>query len=336
MTLKPLISCTLIAALAVACDVEQDLGETASSSTTSGGSGSGSSSAEDTGVLDTGPWSGTSDGTTGSAETGVLDTGPWSGTTGDETGSSGTTGEIVESCEASDTMVTWDWTTIGPGQLGYQSLFVGVGDCGVLDPVVDGSTVTLSLQCTLSGTRDDEPFADEAISLELSFQVEGAAPETVMPSLWPAVRARFYVGGAGLDLTGDRYVVLEQPMLPNDADAPVILATDSTSLAPAGAVIGEWFVGDWYGGPSVVVGEPTCSTTDAPRCTQDVAIEAGWLDRAPILVHGSEAGSFGAPTEGGVYDLFVTRAWQAAGAEPCPPDFPTSYYEFVALGATPQ
>ena len=83
MITKHLVYFAFTSALALGCDVKQDLGETAGDTgggSSSGGIGESSTGfgSEDTGVLDTGPWSGTSEGTTGGAEdTGVLDTGPW-------------------------------------------------------------------------------------------------------------------------------------------------------------------------------------------------------------------------------------------------------------------
>lgn len=327
-TTTNLVYLTLFTALGTACPVEQDLGETASSSSSGGDSGSDSGSTSgsgETGVLDTGPWSGTSDGTTGSGDTGVLDTGPWS-STGDETEGS-TTGEPV-TCEPGDTMVTWDWTTIGPAQLGYDSLFVGVGSCSVTGEDVSDSQLTLAMQCTLTGTRDDMPFLDQPIAVDLTFDFEGGAP--ALPSLWPTLSARFFVGPVGFNPTGERFVVLEQPMLPNDGDAPVIIATDSSlGLQPPA----EHFAGDWYDDPGFNAVPASCESGDVPECTQDVAIEAGWLDEVPVSIHGTESATFGAPTEGGSYEVFVSSAWEAVG--PCPDDFPVAEYAFVAFGATP-
>ena len=119
MTMKHLVFSTLITAFALACDVKQDLGDTAggtdSSSAGSESGGSTTGGSEDTGVLDTGPWSGTSAGTgsedTGSEDTGVLDTGPWSGT-GDSTGS-------AEDCEAATAFISWDGSGLSPEDLNF-------------------------------------------------------------------------------------------------------------------------------------------------------------------------------------------------------------------------
>ncbi len=337
MTMNKVAYLTLITALAAACDVKQDLGETATEtgaedSGTAGGTSGGSA---DTGVLDTGPWddTGATEGTTsnGSADTGVLDTGPWDDT-GEVTGSSssGDTGEPLDQCAASETFVTWDYASLSPNELGVNEVFVGVGSCSVtvVDPA--GDDATLQLGCTLSGARDGVDFEDESFDIDLQLQTN--AP---LPALWPSVSARFLVGGTGFKLAGDRYVVLSQPMFPNDADGPIFIATHASSVDPLGFQLDPWWVTPWYGGPSFLSGEATCETGDAPECGFDVAIEGGWLDEAPIPVHGTQSGTFGAPTEGGSYDLFVESAWEAPESFLCGEDFPGASYQFVAFGATP-
>jgi len=335
LTILPLSSTLL---LAVGCDVKQELGETAgtssggdseSDSTESGGTTGGSA---ETGVLDTGPWSGTSDGTTGGGvETGVLDTGPWSGTeTGEETGS--TSGGPQETCEPADPLVTWNADSIAPAELDYKSTFVGVGSCEVAVAMPDASAFSLILDCTLSGTRDGDDFVDEEISTTLDFEVSGGDP--YIPSFWPVVSARIVVGTPGFEQASSRYVVLEQQMLPNDGAAPVVIASQGLGLRPNEAQVSPWFDQPWFGGPSISTTDASCVTGDAPSCGFDVAIEAGWLDLVPIAVHGTEAGEFGAPTDGGSYDLYVDSAWEAPKSFECGEDFPGAIYRFVALGAT--
>ena len=332
MTMKHLAFFTLITTLAVACDAKQDLGETASGSDGSSGGGSGSASegstsggSDETGVLDTGPWSGTSGGTS-SEDTGVLDTGPWSGTTGDTTGTD-------ELCEAASAFISWDGSGLSPEELGFGGTFVGVGSCEPTPLPPEGSIAAIELACTLSGTRDGDDFVDEAISITLSFETSGGAE---IPGLWPVVGARFFVGSPGLEQGSDRFFVLEQPMFPNDADGPIFFGSQGFSVAPNSAQYGAWYEGQWFDGPSITTTDASCVTGDAPRCGFDVAIEAGWLREAPIAVHGTQMGTFGAPTEGGAYDIFVETAWQAPNAFECGDDFPGSDYRFVAVGTTPQ
>lgn len=334
MTLKNLATLSLITAVAAACDVKQDLGDTATTGASSGGSAgdtsSGTTGGADTGVLDTGPWddTGTTKGTTsttGTADTGVLDTGPWDDT-GDETGE-------PASCDASGTMLRWDSSGISPETLGFVETFVGIGMCSPDVQPGAGSAVTIGLACRLSGTRDGTDFVDEEMSIELDFTIEGATAD-ILPSFWDPVSARIVVATEGFEQGAARYVVLEQPMLPTDADAPALIAVDAPSLQPASFVFTDWYEGDWYVGPSFMVVDATCETGDAPSCGYDVAVEAGWLDRSPVAVHGGQAGSFGAPTEGGTYDLFVETAWEAPKSFKCGEDFPGSAYKFVALGET--
>jgi hypothetical protein len=346
MTLKNLKNVallSLIASIAAACDVTQDLGETATSgesqSDSAAESSSGTTGGADTGVLDTGPWddSGntTKDGTsTGAVDTGVLDTGPWDDT-GDETGE-------LDMCAGSAPMLEWDPAGLGQDALGFESTFAGVGSCeAILGEVLNlpegrgdgGTEVTLALSCVLSGTRDGTDFIDEEISIDVRFQ-SLADVGALLPSFAESVRARFVVESPGFGQGGSRYVVLEQPMLPNDGDAPVLIATDAARVAPIAPSYDSWYVGSWFGGPSIAPIDALCSTGKAPQCGFDVALQAGWLERDPGAVHGGQAGSMFGPTEEGTYDIYVGTAWQAPESFKCGEDFPSSRYSFVALGAT--
>ncbi len=340
--LKNVALLSVIASLAAGCDVSQDLGETAttgeSGSDSASESSSGTTGGADTGVVDTGPWDdsgNTSKGgtSTGFAETGVLDTGPWDDT-GDETGE-------PELCDASAPMVNWDPVGLTSEALGFGGSFVGVGSCeAVLGEVFNlpkdegggGTEVTLALDCVLSGTRDDTDFVDEVISIPIRFQsLADVGP--LLPSFAESVRARFVVESLGFEQGGARFVVLEQPMLPNDGDAPVLIGTDAAEVAPSTASYESWHDGPWFGGPSIAPIDALCSTGRAPECGFDVALQAGWLERDPGAVHGGQAGSMFGPTEEGTYDLYVETAWQAGGVR-CGLDFPGAQYSFVALGAT--
>jgi len=337
MNLKNLAYLSLITAACGACDVKQDLGDTAttgesSSGSTAGGSG-GTTGGADTGVLDTGPWDdtgkttedGTSTGSADAGDSGVLDTGPWDDT-GDETGE-------PETCGTSEVSVQWDSSTLSPQALGFGGTFVGIGMCSPDVQPGAGSAVTIALACTLSGTRDGTDFVDEEIAIDLDFTIEGAGAD-ILPSFWDPISAQIVVATEGFEEAGARYVVLEQPMLPTDGDAPALIAVHAPALQPIPAVYSQWYDGDWYVGPSFTVADATCESGDAPSCGYDVAVEAGWLDRSPVLVHGGESESFGAPTEGGTYDLFVETAWEAPEAFKCGEDFPGAAFDFVALGAT--
>ena len=334
MNLKNLAYLSLITSVVGACDVKQDLGDTAttgesSSESTAGGTG-GTTGSVDTGVLDTGPWDDTGEPTeggtsTGSVDTGVLDTGPWDDT-GDETGE-------PEACGTSEVSVRWDSSGLSPDALGFGGTFVGIGMCRPEVQPGAGSAVTVALACTLSGTRDGTGFVDEEIAIDLDFTIEGAGAE-ILPSFADPVSAKIVVATEGFEQAGARYVVLEQPMLPTDGDAPALIAVHAPALQPQPAVYSQWSEGDWYVGPSFTVVDAACETGDAPECGFDVAVEAGWLDRSPVAVHGGETESFGAPTVGGTYDLFVETAWEAPKSFKCGEDFPGSAFDFVALGAT--
>lgn len=339
MTLKNLATLSLLTAVAGACDVKQDLGDTATtgeSSSGSAGDGSGGTTGGDTGVLDTGPGddTGLTEGTsTGSSDTGVLDTGPWDDT-GDETGE-------PDMCDGSAPMVDWDPSGLAPEALGFGGAFVGVGFCEtsmgeVLNVPKDsgeGTVATLALTCTLSGSRDTIDFVDENISIDIELSSAGdLAP--LLPGFSSPVNARFVVESNGLEQGRSRYVVLTQPMEPGDGDAPVLIATDASGVEPNGSAYLSWYEGDWFGGPSVAPVDASCATGNAPSCGFDVALQAGWLDRSPPEVHGGQSAQFLAPTEAGTYDIFVETAWQAPQAFECGEDFPSSTYSFVALGAT--
>ncbi len=340
--LKNLALVSLITSIAGGCDVTQDLGETAttgeSESDTAPGSSSGTTGGAETGAVDTGPWGDTGrtteEGTsTGFADTGVLDTGPW-GETGDETGE-------PDLCDGSYPRVDWDSSGLAPNVLGFKNSFTGVGSCeAVLGEVFnlpkeegEGTEVTLALACVLSGMRDGTDFVDEDISIEVRFE-SPADVGALLPAFAESVRARFVVESPGFALGASRYVVLEQPMLPNDGDAPVLIATDAVRVAPIAPSYDAWYEGAWFGGPSIAPIDASCSTGDAPGCGFDVALQAGWLDRSPPDVHGGQSAQFLAPTEAGTYDIDVKTAWQAPESFKCGEDFPSSQYSFVALGAT--
>ena len=342
MNLKNLAYLSLITAVAGACDVKQDLGETAttgesSTESTAGGS-SGTTGGVDTGVLDTGPWDDTGKTTdpgtsTGFADTGVLDTGPWDDT-GDETGE-------PDMCDGSAPMVAWDSSGLAPEALEFGGAFVGVGFCEtsmgeVLNVPKDegeGTVATLALTCTLSGSRDATDFTDEDISIDIELSSAGDLGP-LLPGFWSPVYARFVVESNGLDQGGSRYVVLTQPMEPGDGDGPVLIATEGAGVEPNASAYAGWHEGPWFGGPSIAPVDASCATGDAPSCGFDVALQAGWLDRSPPEVHGGQSGQFLAPTEAGTYDIYVGTAWQAPQSFKCGEDFPSSRYSFVALGAT--
>lgn len=338
MTLKNLATLSLITSVAGACDVKQDLGDTATTGESSGGStgngstgngSNGTTGGGDTGVLDTGPWD---------------DSGPWETTTGfadmgEDTGTE--TGVGPDMCGTSSQM-DWDSSALAPEALGFGGTFVGVGACeAVLGEVLNvpkdsggGTEVTLALACTLSGTRDGADFVDEAISIDLGFS-SFSDVGGLLPSFWPTVTARFVVESAGFDQGASRYVVLEQPMLPNDADAPVLIATSALDVEPNAATYTGWYDEPWFGQPSINVVDASCSTGDAPTCGFDVALQAGWLDRTPSVGHGGQAIEVPAPTEGGTFDLFIGTAWQAPQSFKCGEDFPSANFDFVGVGTTP-
>ncbi|MCR9163219.1 MAG: hypothetical protein ACE37F_23315 [Nannocystaceae bacterium] len=331
-----LICLSFIACTSLACDVKQDLGETASSS---GGAESGNTSGAETGALDTGPSEATGEPTTGpgtgsdtttGSESGVLDTGPWWGS------SSGTTGEELGACDASAPMVRWDSASLSPGDaLGFGSTFVGVGSCTTLvEPIAKPENplpVTIALSCTLSGARDGVDFVDEAIDIELDFLIDGEDPElALLPSLEETVRARFFVGSPGFEQGSDRFVVLEQPLLMGVGDAPVLYATRGIGLQPVAELVEPWHDGDWYDGPAIEAVDATCSTGEAPECGFDVALRTTWGGR-PLDLHGGQAGSTELVLDIPSYDVYVDTAWEAPNSFECGEDFPGSDYAFVGF-----
>lgn len=321
-------------ALASGCDVKQDLGETAgetesSSSGTTSGSG-------DTGVLDTGPGeeSGNLSEST-SGDTGWADSGPWE-ETGDSTVSAtgGETETGAELCEESDVLLRWESQSF-IDDLGVEAEFAGEGDCTVSEakPAAP-DLIALQLECTLSGTADDEDVVDRAYTLALEFTASDVSQVT-MPTFAPIVHARIVVAPAGLELTGERHLVLEQSALPGDGFAPVIIATDAHGIEPNAFQYADWHEGDWFAGPSITATDASCETGSAPRCGFDVAMEAGWIDLIPVALHGGQQGSFGAPTSDAGYAFHVDAAWQAPEARKCGVDFPSAEYRFVVVAAGP-
>ena len=234
--------------------------------------------------------------------------------------------------EVATDFIVWDGSGLAPEDLQYGSSFVGVGSCQATTGI-EGGTLDVVLACTLNGTRDDQAFEDEAIEITLPLQLSGVP---ALPDVGATVSARFVVSSPGLAQGSDRYFVLEQPMLPTDGNAPILFASRGFSLEPAVSVYAAWFEGDWFGGPAITSADASCTTGEAPQCTEDIAVSAGWLDAFPIDVHGSQMGTFGAPTEGGTYDLYVDAAWNAPDETQCPIDFGGSNFELVAVGATPQ
>lgn len=335
MTIKNLAYFCVLAAVATACDVKQDLGETAGE--TEGGSGSAgtSTTGAGTGVLDTGPGEESGNLTEStSGDTGVVDTGPVS-ETGDSTVSAtgGETETGGEMCEQDDTLLRWSSQSFVDG-LGAESEFTGSGDCTVTEVPSDvPEGLGLQLQCTLSGTADGAPVVDQAYTLALDF-TKSDAPTFSFPTFAPSVHLRVVVVPAGLELLGERHIVLEQPMLPDDGFAPVLIATDAHSVAPSPFLYADWHEGDWFAGPSFASAEGTCETGDAPDCSIDVALEGGWLDTFPVSLSGGQQGVFGAPTGEDGYAFHLEAAWQAVQGE-CPPDFPGTEYRFVALPDVP-
>mgnify|MGYP000497980073 CR=1 FL=1 len=331
-TTKNLVYLSLFVAASVGCDVKNDLGETAGA-TESGSGGGTDGTSGDTGVVDTGPWSETgmatesdSD-TTSGGDTGVLDTGPWWGT------SSGTGGEL-DDCEPSDVMVRWDSASVGPqGVFDFGSTFVGVGTCThAVEPFGDGMdplSVTVPLQCTLSGTRDGNDFVDELFDIDIDFVISGGGLD-LLPSFADTLTARFFVGSPGLAQGSDRYVVLEQPLLKGLDNVPALFASEGFGLEPSAEQVQPWYEGDWYNGPGIEAVDATCATGDAPECGFDVAVRTNWAGEA-LDLHGTQSGSTVQALDIPAYDLYVRTAWQAPNALDCGDDFPGSEYALVGF-----
>lgn len=323
--LKSLVYLSLFASAAVACDVKQDLGDTASSSASGSGSGTTSGGAEtgDSGVVTSGP-SETDSGsdTTSGGDTGVLDSGPWWDT------SSGT-GEALPPCNVSDARVRWNSSGMSPEALGYNTAFAAVGTCThAVEPFVD-EAVTLALVCTLTGGRDGVSFEDEVIEVDLDFEIEGG-DETLLPGFADTLTARFYVGSPGFGQGTDRYVVLEQPMLMGGENAPVLFAGQGFTLEPNILDIEDLFDTAWYNGPTLTVADATCETGEAPECGMDVAVRADWGGDS-VELHGNQSGDFGLVPDLVPYDLYVESAWEAPNAVECGEDFPNADFRFVGF-----
>ncbi len=321
-TMKSLAYFSLLAALATGCDVKQDLGETASGSSTGGGSGTGSG---DTGAVDTGPWSGTgvstggsesdSEGTT-SIGTGVLDTGPW-WETSSGTGSPG-------DCETSGDFVLWDANSVGEAALGYEMSILADGTC-TASTSSGGGTITVSLDCMADGERDGEAFVGENLVFDLSFELAGAAAPDPIEGI---VELRLFVDGLGFAPATERFVVLEQEIVA-ETNAPVLIASTGYEIAPRESDVDPVWPDGWYAGPSFVVTDPLCESGLAPDCGGDMAIEAGWVDETPIVLGATETDRFSG-AYGGFFDLYVETAWLQPDGFSCGDDAAHSGYAFVA------
>lgn len=323
--MKSLVYLSLLSALAVACDVKQDLGDTASSSGSGSGSGTTSGGGESGETVGSGAssTSGESESdTTSGGESGVLDSGPWWGS------SSGTGGEL-EACNVSDAMVRWDSSGMSPQALGYNSAFAAVGTCThAVGPFID-EAVTLALTCELTGRRDGTPFENEVISIDLDFEFEGGGEE-LLPGFAETLTARFYVASPGFGQATDRYVVLEQPMLMDDSNAPVLFAGEGFTLEPNLLDVKDLFETSWYNGPTLTVVEGSCATGEAPECGADVAVRGDW-GGDDVELHANQSGDFGAVLDLVPYDLYVDAAWEAPNSFECGEDFPTSQFRFAGF-----
>lgn len=329
LDMKPthsLISLSLFTALGLACDVKQDLGDTASSSGSGSGSGTTSGGSETSG-----PDSATSSGSTGNQSGSATSTGAESGTleTGSESGSSSASGGDLGECNVADVTIQWNSQGMSPGALGYDSAFAAVGTCThALEPFVD-PVATLALSCVLSGRRDGTPFEDEAIDIDIDLEIEGD-DEQALPFFADTLTARFYVGTPGFGEATDRYFVLEQPMLMDGSNAPVLFAGQGFTLEPNLPDVKDLFDTSWYNGPTLTVADATCTSGTAPECGFDVAIRGEFGGDASD-VHATESTAFGFALDLVPYLLHVERAWEAPNSIECGDDFPGSDFRFVGV-----
>lgn len=331
LDMKPthsLFSLSLFMGLGLACDVKQDLGDTASSSGTGSGSGTTSGGGETsesgpvTGSGGTGNPSGTATSTSG--ESGVSETGSES----ESSSSSGSGGDLGE-CNVADVTIQWNSEGMSPEALGYNSAFAAVGTCThALEPFVD-PVATLALSCTLSGRRDGTPFEDEAIDIDIDLEIEGDN-EQALPFFADTLTARFYVGSPGFGEATDRYFVLEQPMLMDGSNAPVLFAGQGFTLEPNLLDIEDLFTTSWYNGPTLTVADATCTSGTAPECGFDVAVRADFGGDSHD-VHATESEGFGFALDLVPYLLHVESAWEAPNSIECGDDFPGSDFRFVAV-----
>jgi hypothetical protein len=195
---------------AVGCDLEHDVGETASS-TTGMASGSESGSNSESGVLDTGAV----DTSTTGDDTGVVDTGPWDSSTGGE----GSTGGEPTSCEATEGAADLSSMTWPP--IGNRAVYRGPCTVTAIDPV--DQRMVAQLDCTFDGTVDGAPIQDQAFALELGFAAAGAQPLSVDQEVDAHFAINQWFGVS-------QWLVLTEA---GDASALVVEAISAIALDPA-------------------------------------------------------------------------------------------------------
>ncbi len=326
---------TLIA-LCGACDISNDLGETASE-----GSAGGSGGTEDTGSVgagsdsnsgsETGPGPG---GESGMADSGDGDTGGEESGDDNTGGEDGSTGTPPGSCEPSDSYVRYPnqaWDLLDQIQEQFSDVdedFAGFGTCDLtVGPAAmgkNGPAVPLSLSCVVDGTIGVTPLVQEALDLTVSLETD-IDPSVLFAAFGNTVNARIVVS---TPFNAYSWIVLEQPV-PEDSGYPLLILNAAYSLEPPTEQTDGFVDGSWFGGPSLAQAEASCGPTELRCGTWPVALEAGWIDRTPVVVHAEERASFSSPLAGIGYDVYPGRMW-TGDRIPCR-DYPQEFYTFAVV-----
>lgn len=339
MTAKSTLALASALLLLGACEIKQDLGETASGST--GGdseSGSGTTPPDDTGTpTGSESTSGTSVGETG-MPTSTTTTSPTEDTgisesESDSWASTGmTTNEPPVDCIPSENVLQWT----GNAQdlrvaIGANGAGVAVGECGLTigepSESKEGTSVDLILSCTMSGEASAEPFTDAQVDFELSLLTTYEL-DTLFAAFGDTVTARI-VTTNNFNPDDGGWVVLEQPLL-DDNGYPLLMVAKGQAIVPPDSSFEAYFSEDWMRGPSITAESASCGLdTDIGCSAFPIALEAGWVDRSPVVVHAGESDSFSSAFEGLRYQLHPSVMWEVEGFD-CA-DFPDFHVNFVAV-----
>lgn len=343
MTMKSSLVLASTLLLGVACDPKQDLGGTATDGSTGGDSAEGSDTAppDDTGLPSgmTESTSGTSVGETGMPTDTTTTTSPTEDTgitepeTESETDPTGTeTGDPPSECVPSENVLEWT----GNAQtlrdaIGASGSGVAVGECsltiGEPGESKQGTLVELSLSCTMSGEANAEPFADAAVDFDISLLTTYDV-ETLFAAFGDTVVARIVTTG-NFNPDNGAWLVLEQPLL-DDNGYPLLILGNGQQVVPEDSMYSDYFAEDWLRGPSITSTDASCGLDVSSGCSDvPIALEAGWVDRSPIVVHAGETDSFSSAFEGLRYHLHPREMWEVS-QQRCA-DFPGFHVNYLAV-----
>ncbi len=329
------------ALLLCACDIKQDLGDTATDGSTGGDSesGSGTTPPDDTGLpTDSESTSGTSVGETGMPTASTSTTSPTEDTgitesESDSESSGTTTGGELEVCEQSEEFIRWAGGGVQElrDAIGSFGAGVAVGDCSLSidEPSADDeATVELNLSCTMNGEANGEEFVDRPTNFRVPL-VTNYATETLFSEFDDTVRARFVVTN-NFNPDNGGWLVLDEPVPDGDAYSLLVLG-NGAGPQPAESDYLDHFGDDWLSGGLLLEQElPTCAPEVEIGCNAEPrALLAYGGDREPVIVHSLQTVSTASNQEGSSYQVHARDMWEVEGIECL--DFPGLQFEYAAI-----